>query len=55
MTNIVDVVVADKNLATMLRVVKAAGMETELSKKGPFTVFAPTDLAFGKINRRSIS
>jgi uncharacterized surface protein with fasciclin (FAS1) repeats len=49
MTNIVDVVVADKNLATMLRVVKAAGMETELSKKGPFTVFAPTDLAFGKL------
>lgn len=49
MTSIVDVVVADKNLATMLRVVKAAGMETELSKKGPFTVFAPTDLAFGKL------
>ena len=49
MTNIVDVVVADKNLATMSRVVKAAGMETELSKKGPFTVFAPTDLAFGKL------
>jgi len=49
MSNIVDVVVADKNLATMLRGVKAAGLETELSKTGPFTVFAPTDLAFGKL------
>ncbi|HET9823697.1 MAG TPA: fasciclin domain-containing protein, partial [Chitinophagaceae bacterium] len=49
MSNIVDVVVADRNLATMLRSVKAAGLETELSKTGPFTVFAPTDLAFGKL------
>lgn len=49
MTNIVEVVVADKNLATMLRGVKAAGLETELSKTGPFTLFAPTDLAFGKL------
>ena len=51
MSNIVDVVVADKNLATMLKSVKAAGLETELSKTGPFTVFAPTDLAFGKLAR----
>src|SRR5579871_5536584 len=49
MSNIVDVVVADRNLATMLKSVKAAGLEIELSKKGPFTVFAPTDLAFGKL------
>lgn len=49
MSNILDVVVADKNLAAMLRGVKAAGLEVELSKVGPFTVFAPTDLAFGKL------
>jgi uncharacterized surface protein with fasciclin (FAS1) repeats len=49
MSNIVEVVVADKNLATMLRGVKAAGLENELSKAGPFTVFAPTDIAFGKL------
>jgi len=47
--NIVDVVVADKNLATMMKGVKAAGLEVELSKAGPFTIFAPTDLAFGKL------
>lgn len=49
MSNIVDVVVADKNLSTMLRGVKAAGLETELAKPGPFTVFAPSEMAFGKL------
>ena len=49
MSNIVDVVVADKNLATMSRGVKAAGLENELSKSGPFTVFAPNEIAFGKL------
>jgi uncharacterized surface protein with fasciclin (FAS1) repeats len=49
MSNIVDVVVAEKNLATMSRSVKAAGLEGQLVQKGPFTVFAPTDLAFGKL------
>src|SRR4030095_7974170 len=49
MSNIVDVVVADKNLATMSKSVKAAGLETELAKTGPFTVFAPSEIAFGKL------
>jgi|SRR5579862_342798 len=49
MSNIVDVVVVDRNLTTMLRTVKATGLEVELSKPGPFTVFAPSDIAFGKL------
>ena len=49
MSNVVDVVVADINLATMSRSIKAVELDTELSKKGPFTIFAPTDLAFGKL------
>ena len=49
MSNIVDVVVADKNLATLLSGVKAAGMENVLSKPGPYTVFAPSEMAFGKL------
>ena len=49
MSNIVDVVVADKNLATMSKSVKAVGLETELVKTGPFTVFAPSEIAFGKL------
>jgi len=49
MSNIVDVVVADKNLATMLKSLKAAGLENELAKPGPYTVFAPSEMAFGKL------
>jgi uncharacterized surface protein with fasciclin (FAS1) repeats len=49
MSNIVDVVVADKNLSTMLRGIKAAGMEIELGKPGPYTIFAPSEMAFGKL------
>lgn len=33
----------------MSRSIKAVELDTELSKKGPFTIFAPTDLAFGKL------
>ena len=33
----------------MSKSVQAAGLETELSKKGPFTVFAPSEIAFGKL------
>ena len=49
MSNIVDVVVADKNLTTMSKSVKAAGLVAELSKTGPFTIFAPSETAFGKL------
>src|SRR5688572_19066392 len=49
MSNIVEVVEADKNLAALGNGLKAAGMDGLLSKEGPYTVFAPTDLAFGKL------
>lgn len=49
MSNIVDVVVADRNLVTLLRSVRATDLEKELRKDGPFTFFAPTDLAFGRL------
>src|SRR4030095_5819045 len=55
MSNIVDIIVADRNLATILRSIEAAHLETEWSKPGPFTVFAPTDLAFGKLEEGEIS
>jgi uncharacterized surface protein with fasciclin (FAS1) repeats len=55
MSNIVEVVVADKNLATLMKSFKAVQLETELSKAGPFTVFAPTDLAFGKLGEDKLA
>jgi uncharacterized surface protein with fasciclin (FAS1) repeats len=50
MSNVVEVVGADVNLTTMLRGVKAAGLDTVLSQRGPFTIFAPTDLGFSKLD-----
>ena len=43
--------VADEagNFKTLLAAVKAAGLAEVLSSDGPFTVFAPTDAAFGKL------
>lgn len=49
MSNITELVALDKNLSTMLRGVKAADMEAELSQDGPYTVFAPSESAFGKL------
>lgn len=38
-----------KNLTTLVAAVKAAGLVETLSGPGPFTVFAPTNAAFGKL------
>lgn len=46
---------SDKNLTTMLRSVKAAGMETILDATGPFTVFAPSEMAFGKLAQGTLA
>jgi uncharacterized surface protein with fasciclin (FAS1) repeats len=37
------------NLKTLVAAVKAADLVGTLSSPGPFTVFAPTDMAFGKL------
>ena len=55
MSNIVDVVVADKNLATLSKSVKAAKLVSQLSKPGPYTFFAPTELAFGKLKEGEVN
>lgn len=48
-TNIVEAAVATPDLATLVTAVKAAGLAETLSGPGPFTVFAPTNAAFGKL------
>ena len=47
--NIVQNAVNAKNLTTLVAAVKAGGLVETLSGKGPFTVFAPTNDAFGKL------
>ncbi|HEX9917970.1 MAG TPA: fasciclin domain-containing protein, partial [Pyrinomonadaceae bacterium] len=40
---------------TLVAAVKAAGLVETLSGKGPFTVFAPTDDAFGKVDTATLN
>lgn len=49
MPTIVDVAVKAGNFTTLVAAVKAAGLVDTLNSKGPFTVLAPTDEAFGKL------
>jgi uncharacterized surface protein with fasciclin (FAS1) repeats len=46
---IVEVAAASEDFETLVTAVKAADLVETLSGKGPFTVFAPTDEAFGKL------
>lgn len=55
MSNIVDVIVDDRNLTTMSKSIKAAGLDKKLSQGGPFTIFAPTNIAFGKLQAVKIN
>ncbi|MBR1192942.1 fasciclin domain-containing protein [Bradyrhizobium sp. AUGA SZCCT0160] len=47
--NIVQNAVNSKDHTTLVAAVKAAGLVATLEGKGPFTVFAPTNAAFGKL------
>ncbi len=47
--NIVENAVASKDHTTLVAAVKAADLVGTLSGPGPFTVFAPTNAAFGKL------
>ena len=49
MSNITQVVNTDKNMTTLKKGVHASDLDQLLSSTGPYTLFAPTDLAFGKL------
>jgi len=53
--DIVDNAVESKDHTTLVAAVKAAGLVETLKGNGPFTVFAPTDLAFGKLREDEIT
>jgi uncharacterized surface protein with fasciclin (FAS1) repeats len=52
--DIVDIAVADGRFTTLVTAVQAAGLVDTLKGEGPFTVFAPTDDAFGKLPEGTI-
>ena len=47
--DIIDNAVNSKDHTTLVAAIKAAGLVETLKGKGPFTVFAPTNAAFGKL------
>jgi uncharacterized surface protein with fasciclin (FAS1) repeats len=49
MADIVDTAVSAGSFKTLVTAVQAAGLVDTLKGDGPFTVFAPTDEAFGKL------
>jgi uncharacterized surface protein with fasciclin (FAS1) repeats len=48
---IVGVAAGDKRFSTLVSLVKQAGLVKTLNGKGAFTVFAPTNAAFAKLER----
>ena len=50
MSDITQVVSGNKNMTTLKKGVLASGLDKVLSGNGPFTVFAPSDLAFRKLD-----
>jgi uncharacterized surface protein with fasciclin (FAS1) repeats len=51
MSNITQVVNVDKTLKTLKRSVHASDTDQLLSSTGPYTFFAPSDLAFEKLEK----
>ncbi len=52
---IVDVAVGNKNFTTLVTALKAADLVTALQGDGPFTVFAPTNAAFAKVDAKTLT
>ncbi|MDO6433657.1 fasciclin domain-containing protein [Flavitalea sp. BT771] len=51
MSNITQVVNVDKHMTTLKKAVMASDLDQVLSSRGPFTVFAPSDIAFAKLEK----
>ena len=52
---IVETAVGNKDFSTLVAAVKAAGLVETLSGEGPFTVVAPTNEAFAKIDKDALA
>ena len=54
-SNIVQVASSNGQFTTLVSLVKKAGLAGALSGKGPYTVFAPTDAAFAKVPKATLT
>lgn len=55
MADIVDTAIAADQFNTLATALEAVGLVETLKGEGPFTVFAPTDEAFGKIDQATLN
>ncbi len=53
--SIVDIAVSNEDFSTLVTALKAADLVSALQGEGPFTVFAPTNKAFAKIDSKTLS
>jgi uncharacterized surface protein with fasciclin (FAS1) repeats len=51
MSNITQVVNVDKHMTTLKKAVMASDLDQVLSSTGPYTFFAPSDIAFEKLEK----
>jgi uncharacterized surface protein with fasciclin (FAS1) repeats len=52
--DVVDIAISSKDHTTLVAAVKAADLVATLKGKGPFTVFAPTNTAFGNLPKGTL-
>jgi uncharacterized surface protein with fasciclin (FAS1) repeats len=53
MSTILEITNANKSLTTLMKAMKASGVEEVLSGTGPFTIFAPINIAFSNLAEES--
>lgn len=53
--DVVDIALASEVHTTLVAAVKAAGLVETLKGEGPFTIFAPTNAAFGKLPEGTVA
>ena len=53
--DIVDIAVSVDDFSTLVAALKAANLVDALKGEGPFTVFAPTNSAFAKIDSKTLN
>ncbi len=54
MSNITQIVNVDKHKTTLKKGVVASGLGKTLSESGPYTIFAPSDKAFEKLDKKLV-
>ena len=53
--SITDYTESNGHYSTLITAFKAAGLDMILNEDGPFTVFAPSDRAFGKLSKEMVA